>query len=78
MGPAVVAPESTAHERFEADDSTRDLLGQLAPRQREIAALFYVEDRSVDDIATTLGVSVGTVKSQLSEARQRLRQLHRR
>ncbi len=37
--------------------------------------MFYVDDRSVDDIANSLGVSVGTVKSQLSEARQRLRRL---
>jgi len=64
-------------DRIDADASARALLDQLSVRQREVAALFYVEDRSIDDIADTLGVSVGTVKSQLSEARQRLRQVHR-
>lgn len=64
-------------EQIEADESARLLLDQLAPRQRTIAAMYYVDDRSVDDIAATLELSVGTVKSQLSEARQRLRQLHR-
>jgi RNA polymerase sigma-70 factor (ECF subfamily) len=78
IGSVELAAESPAHERLEADDSARGLLGQLAPGQREIATMYYVEDRSVDDIATTLGVSAGTVKSQLSEARQRLRRLHRR
>ena len=62
------------HDHIDADDATQQLLSQLSSRQREVASMFYVDDRSVDDIAATLGVSVGTVKSQLSEARQRLRQ----
>lgn len=56
-------------------DAAHDLLRQLSDRQREVATMFYVDDRSVDDIAAALGVSAGTVKSQLSEARQRLRRL---
>ena len=59
----------------DSDDAARGLLRQLSPRQREVATMFYVDDRSVDHIATALGVSAGTVKSQLSEARQRLRLL---
>ncbi len=58
-----------------SDDAANELLRQLADGQREVATMFYVEDRSVDHIATALGVSVGTVKSQLSEARRRLRRL---
>ena len=62
-------------EHISADDATRELLRELSDGQREVATMFYVDDRSVDDIANSLGVSVGTVKSQLSEARQRLRRL---
>lgn len=75
---AEIAEERPEHEGLEADESAQHLLDQLAPRQREVATMFYVDDRSVDDIASALGLSVGTVKSQLSEARQRLRQLHPR
>ena len=60
---------------IDADDAAHQLLRQLSDGQREVATMFYVDDRSVDDIATALGVSAGTVKSQLSEARQRLRRL---
>lgn len=62
-------------DHIDSADAAHDLLRQLSPRQREVATMFYVDDRSVDDIATALGVSAGTVKSQLSEARQRLRRL---
>lgn len=62
-------------DHIDSDDAAHDLLRQLSDRQREVATMFYVDDRSVDHIASALGVSVGTVKSQLSEARQRLRRL---
>ncbi len=58
-----------------ADTATaNDLLACLSPRQREVAALFYVEDRSIEETAHILGISQGTVKSQLADARTRLRQ----
>jgi RNA polymerase sigma-70 factor (sigma-E family) len=45
---------------------------QLPPRQREAVVLRYYQDLPEADIATTLGCSVGTVKSQLSKARATL------
>ncbi|MGZ6962724.1 MAG: RNA polymerase sigma factor [Acidimicrobiia bacterium] len=42
---------------------------ELAPRQREVVALFYVDDQSVAQIAETLEISTGTVKSTLHDAR---------
>jgi RNA polymerase sigma-70 factor (ECF subfamily) len=63
-------------DQFEADANVRALLDQLPQRQREVARLFYVDDHSVDDIARQLGVSSGTVKSYLAEARDRLRHAH--
>ena len=44
----------------------------LAPRQRAVVALFYVDDQSVAQIADTLGVAPGTVKSTLHDARAAL------
>jgi RNA polymerase sigma-70 factor (ECF subfamily) len=65
--------ESAASDAIVADAGIRALLDELPARQRAIAALFYVEDCSVDEIARRLDLSPGTVKSQLSDARERLR-----
>lgn len=52
---------------------TFQLLGQLPPRQRAAIVLRFYEDLSYDQIANELGVSVGTVKAQVSTGLQRLR-----
>jgi RNA polymerase sigma-70 factor (ECF subfamily) len=51
------------------------LLNKLSPRQRSVAALFYVEDLSIAEIADSLGLSGGTVKFHLNKARQSLQAL---
>lgn len=45
---------------------------KLSPRQRQIVALYYVEDRSIADIAELLEIAEGTVKTQLHRARTHL------
>ena len=55
------------------DDEVRRLLLELPRRQREVAALFYVEDRPIGDIADMLGLSAGAVKFHLNRARSNLR-----
>jgi RNA polymerase sigma-70 factor (sigma-E family) len=44
----------------------------LPPRQRATVALFYYADLPESEVASTLGCSVGTVKSQLAKARASL------
>jgi RNA polymerase sigma factor (sigma-70 family) len=62
-----------------ATDATaeRDLiwrgLDRLGRRQRAVVVLRYFEDLDLATIADTLGISVGTVKSQLSRALDNLR-----
>lgn len=48
-------------------------INQLPPAMRAVVALRYVADLSVVDIAKTVGRSENTVKTQLREARVRLR-----
>ncbi len=48
-------------------------LAQLPPRQRAVIALRYFEDLTEVEAATTLHVSVGTIKSQHAKAMRTLR-----
>jgi RNA polymerase sigma-70 factor (ECF subfamily) len=49
------------------------LLSGLPPQQRIAAALFYVDDMSVDEIAHAMDLSNGAVKYHLHAARNALR-----
>lgn len=48
-------------------------LRQLPDEQREILLLVALEEMSYADIATLLGIPIGTVMSRLSRGRERLR-----
>ena len=45
----------------------------LPPESRAVVVLFYYEDLTVEQIAKTLKIPQGTVKSRLSRAREKLR-----
>jgi len=49
-----------------------DALRRLSPVQREVLALHYLADLPVQEIATTLDVPEGTVKSRLMRGREAL------
>ncbi|HYF74597.1 MAG TPA: SigE family RNA polymerase sigma factor, partial [Nocardioides sp.] len=50
-------------------------LATLAPRQRAVIVLRYYDDLTERETATTLGIAVGTVKSQARDGLARLRVL---
>lgn len=49
-----------------------DAMRHLSEQHREVLALHYLADLPVQEIATTLGVPEGTVKSRLMRAREAL------
>lgn len=53
--------------------SVREALAVLAPRQRVAVVLRYLADLQVAEVATAMGVSVGTAKATLHTALARLR-----
>jgi RNA polymerase sigma factor (sigma-70 family) len=52
-----------------------EALASLPEGERDVLILYAWEDLSYQDIATALGVPVGTVRSRLNRARRRLREL---
>ncbi len=66
-----VLAEATDHAELLA---VRSALAALAPRQRAVLVLRYYEGLSEAEIASTLGIAPGTVKSQARDGLARLRQ----
>ena len=54
------------------DETLWEAVRRLPRQQSVVVALFYVDDLSVEAIATLLGCATGTVKTQLFRARRRL------
>ena len=70
------APErATAGEPTEEREVLRAALSRLTPSQQAVLVLRYLCDQSVADVATYLGVSEGTVKSQTSHALTAMRRI---
>jgi RNA polymerase sigma-70 factor (sigma-E family) len=69
-------PEGSYHDEMAnvQVDLTR-ALATLTVKQRAIVVLRYVEDRSIDDVAQVMGIAVGTVKRQSSDAVEKLRRV---
>ncbi|MEU8344426.1 RNA polymerase sigma-70 factor, sigma-E family [Actinomadura meyerae] len=63
-------------DRSEMRDALGRALKRLPERQRLAVMLRYYEDMSEREVAEVLGVSVGTVKSTVSRAMTRLRELY--
>lgn len=53
------------------------LLRRLPEVQQQVLTLFYLQDRSVEEVANLLGLPEGTVKSHLHRARRTLADLMR-
>lgn len=70
------APGTQEAGLAEEREAAHALVRGLPPREREALLRFHVHGATVDEIAATLGVPAGTVKSDLSRARRRLAAWH--
>ncbi len=69
-----VEPSRASHEDEVVEHQlVWSAVGDLPPRQRAVIVLRYYEGMSEADIAETLGIRPGTVKSQASAAMAQLR-----
>ena len=74
--PHEVLPDTSATDRWADVDARNALSGALARlprRMRAVVVLRFHEDLTETEVARTLGVTVGTVKSQCAKALAKLR-----
>ncbi|MFO1427098.1 MAG: sigma-70 family RNA polymerase sigma factor [Steroidobacteraceae bacterium] len=72
---ATLDPRPGAAERTGAAEESRAVrsaLASLSEVQRRVVELFYWHDRSHEEVGRLLGLPIGTVKTHLHRARQRL------
>jgi len=72
MGSAPVSPDR-AVERDELQGAIKRCLDQLPPEFKVVAVLVDVQDLNYQEAAEVIGTPIGTIKSRLARARQRLR-----
>jgi RNA polymerase sigma-70 factor (ECF subfamily) len=74
---AEVAALSAPDQDDSATVSVTQVLDKLPERYRQAVTLFYMEDKSYEQTAESLGLPLGTVKALLHRARKRLIELTR-
>jgi RNA polymerase sigma factor (sigma-70 family) len=67
-----VADEAVEFELNSLDVDVAAAIRSLPLKQREVCVLHYLLDQSVEQVAEGLGVSQGTIKTQLHRARKAL------
>jgi RNA polymerase sigma-70 factor (ECF subfamily) len=63
------------YQSKQIDQALQEGLGKLSPKLRAIIILKEVEELSYEEIADTLEISMGTVKSRIARAREELQKL---
>lgn len=64
----------TALEQAERNQNIANLIDTLSPKHQEVIRLRFYAEASLEEIAETTGCSIGTVKSRLHYALEKLRE----
>ena len=74
---SIPAPDSAEQPALDAEmmQSVPELLASVSPASREVLVLHYLEELPIAEIASTLDLPIGTVKSRLAYGLRTLRQL---
>lgn len=67
-----VAQKACIHSSVVAGVDCERLLAALPEVQRQVMTLFYLEERSYEEVAVMLDMPIGTVRSHLHRAKRRL------
>lgn len=73
--PDTAPPTTEALAQSEADAQLRAAVEALPEKHRQVVSLRFFQDASLPEIAAALGLSVGTVKSRLHHALEKLRKM---
>jgi RNA polymerase sigma factor (sigma-70 family) len=60
------------------ETDVRQMLSQLPEKYRQVITLFYLEQKSYEEVAALLGVPLGTVKTFLYRAKKELLEINSR
>ena len=63
------------YEKEEEKDGVRKCLGDLDFRYRSVLSLYYLEDKSYDEISEILKIPMGTVGIRLKRGKEKMREI---
>jgi RNA polymerase sigma factor (sigma-70 family) len=72
---SISSQASHEDDRHELPDQVRGAILQLKQHDREVIVLHYLEQMTISEIASTLGISHNAVEVRLTRARQRLKSI---
>jgi RNA polymerase sigma-70 factor (ECF subfamily) len=76
--PSILDGGSPIENETSMESSVRQAIKELPVDGRQILSMKYIDQMSTREIAQALDIPVGTVKSRLHHARERLRRLLQR